>query len=211
MRELKRLLAACGDRDVWIMEVLPRFIIAHCCDNATHCTNVRQEGQAGTLACRKILADLADLNAMFGAHLTSPKVKMVATGDLLAGVNNDTSGQLMDSMYSSWNLDPVHGEKVAYTRIGLSLLDIIRKDPPPGSRGTASAPGRGHTKTTAHPAAPERRRGVATTKIEAATGGRTPLPAGRVAPPTPSTLAISTAEGTAPRAARAATTTSRVV
>jgi hypothetical protein len=33
-------------------------------------------------------------------------------------------------MYSSWNLDPVHGEKVAFTRIGLSLLDIIRKDPP---------------------------------------------------------------------------------
>jgi hypothetical protein len=48
----------------------------------------------------------------------------------LAGVKNATSGQLMDSMYSSWNLDPVHGEKVAFTRIGLSLLDIIRKDPP---------------------------------------------------------------------------------
>jgi hypothetical protein len=135
MKELKRLLAACRDRDVWIMEVLPRFIIAHCCDNAAHCTNVRQEGQAGTLACRKILADLADLNAMFGAHLTSPRVKMVATGDLLAGVKKATRGQLMDSMYSNWNLDPVHGEKVAYTRIGLSLLDIIRKDPPQGAEG----------------------------------------------------------------------------
>jgi hypothetical protein len=130
MRELKRLLAACGDRDVWIMEVLPRFIIAHCCDLVTHCRNVRQEGQAGTLACRRILADLADLNAMFGAHLTSARVKMIATGDLLAGVKNATSGQLMDSMYSSWNLDPVHGEKVAYTRIGLSLLDIIKQDLP---------------------------------------------------------------------------------
>ncbi len=48
----------------------------------------------------------------------------------MAGVKNATSGQLMDSMYSSWNLDPVQGEKVAYTRIGLSLLDIVRKDPP---------------------------------------------------------------------------------
>jgi hypothetical protein len=46
---------------------------------------------------------------MFGAHLTSPRVKMVATDDLLAGVKNATSGQLMDSMYSSWNMDPVHG------------------------------------------------------------------------------------------------------
>jgi hypothetical protein len=46
------------------------------------------------------------------------------------------------------------------------------------------------------------------------TGGRTPLPAGRVAPPTPSIPATLTAEGTAPRAAVAAgatTTTNRVV
>ncbi len=27
-------------------------------------------------------------------------------------------------------MDPVHGEKVAYTRIGLSLLDIIKQDLP---------------------------------------------------------------------------------
>jgi hypothetical protein len=54
---------------------------------------------------------------------------MVATGDLLTGIKNATSGQLMDSMYTSWNIDPVHGEKVAYTRIGLGLLDIIQKDP----------------------------------------------------------------------------------
>jgi hypothetical protein len=54
---------------------------------------------------------------------------MVATGHLLAGIKNSTSGQLMDSMYSSWNVDPVHGEKVTYTRIGLGLLDIIQKKP----------------------------------------------------------------------------------
>ncbi len=49
-------------------------------------------------------------------HLTSPPIKMVATGNL----KNATSGQLMDSMYSSWNMDPVHGENVTYTRIGLA-------------------------------------------------------------------------------------------
>jgi hypothetical protein len=90
---------------------------------------VRQEGQAGTQACKKILSDLAELNALLAAHLTSPRVKMAATGDLLAGIKNATSGQIMDSMYSSWNSDPVHGEKVAYTRISLGLLDIIQKDP----------------------------------------------------------------------------------
>jgi hypothetical protein len=70
---------------------------------------VRQEGPAGTQACKKILSDLAELNALLVAHLTSPLVKMVATGDLLAGIKNAPSGQLIDSMYSSWNMDPVHG------------------------------------------------------------------------------------------------------
>jgi hypothetical protein len=77
-----------------------------------------------------ILTDLAELNALLAAHLTSNKVKMLATGDILTGIKNATSGQLMDSMYSSWNTDPVHGEKVAYTRIDLGLLDIVRKEPP---------------------------------------------------------------------------------
>ncbi len=129
MKELKRLLAACGDHEVWIMEVLPGFLIVRCCDNVAHCANVRQEGQDGTQACKKILSDLAELNALLAAHLTTPRVKMVATGDLLAGTKNASSGQLMDSMYNSWNIDPVHGEKVAYTRNGLGLLDIIRKEP----------------------------------------------------------------------------------
>ncbi len=216
MRELKRLLAACGDREVWIMEVLPRFLIMHCCDVASHCANVRKDGPAGTQACKKILTDLAELNALLAAHLTTQKVKMVATGDLLAGVKNASSGQLMDSMYSSWNQDPVHGEKGAYTRIGLGILDLIKKDPP-GSRGTASAPGRGGGKTTRHQPVADPGK-----KIEAAaspvrgpdTGGTSlPPPTGPATQPTRSTLATSTAGGAAPRAAAAAgaATTSRAV
>jgi hypothetical protein len=102
---------------------------------------------------------------------------MVATGDLLAGVKNASSGQLMDSMYTSWNLDPVHGVKVAYTRIGLSLLDSSGRIPP-GSRGTASAPRRGRLKTTARLAAtvPEQKIEAATVKTGSATGGTSRLP-----------------------------------
>ncbi len=145
MKELKKLLAACRDREVWIMEVLPRFLIMHCCDIATHCANVRQERPAGTQACKKILTDkdLAELNALLAAHLTSPKVKMVATGDHLAGVKNASSSQLMDSMYNCWNQDPVHGEKVAYTRIGLGILDLIKKDSPREQRDSLCPKKRG--------------------------------------------------------------------
>ncbi len=62
-------------------------------------------------------------------HLTSPRVKMVATGNL----KNATSDQLMDSMYSSWNMDSVHGEKVAYTRIGLGLCQHHPEGPSEGA------------------------------------------------------------------------------
>jgi hypothetical protein len=36
-------------------------------------------------------------------------------------------GTLMDSLYEVWNQDPVHGERQAYTRIGLALLKHISK------------------------------------------------------------------------------------
>ncbi len=36
-------------------------------------------------------------------------------------------GILMDALYETWNLDPVHGERLAYTKIGLALLKHIDK------------------------------------------------------------------------------------
>ncbi len=47
------------------------------------------------------------------------------TGDLLTGEENSSMGTLMDSLYEVWNQDPVHGERQAYTRIGLALLKHI--------------------------------------------------------------------------------------
>jgi hypothetical protein len=216
VRELKRLLAACGDREVWILDVLPRYLIVHCCDNQAHCVNVRRDGRSGTEACKKILTDLAELNALLAAHLTSGNVKMIATGDILTGIKNATSGQLMDCMYSSWNTDAVHGEKVAYTRIGLGLLDIVRKDPP---REDSSSSNRKRTAGLAATAAPaalaDPDEAALRTGVAATTGGRTtpptrPAGTGR---PTRSTPATSTAEGGAHLAAEAAgaATTNRVV
>jgi hypothetical protein len=78
-------------------------------------------------AGKKLLEDIAELNAEMAAHLTGPGVKFVSTGDLLTGVENSSMGTLMDSLYEVWNRDPVHGERQAYTRIGLALLKHISK------------------------------------------------------------------------------------
>jgi hypothetical protein len=34
-------------------------------------------------------------------------------------------GTLMDALYETWSQDTVHGDKIAYTKIGLALLKLI--------------------------------------------------------------------------------------
>ncbi len=34
-------------------------------------------------------------------------------------------GTLMDALYETWSQDAVHGDKIAYTKIGLALLKLI--------------------------------------------------------------------------------------
>jgi hypothetical protein len=33
----------------------------------------------------------------------------------------------MDALYETWNQDAVHGERIAYTKIGLALLKLINR------------------------------------------------------------------------------------
>ena len=127
IRELQRLLEAMKDREIWIMDVIPRFLLVFCCEDAGHCAKVRLPGAEGMAAGKKLLEDIAELNAEMAAHLTGPGVNFVSTGDLLTGVENSSMGTLMDSLYEVWNKDPVHGERQAYTRIGLALLKHITK------------------------------------------------------------------------------------
>jgi len=50
-----------------------------CCDNNEHCVKVRQQGPAGVAAGKKLLSELAELNAEIATHLTGPRVKFVST------------------------------------------------------------------------------------------------------------------------------------
>jgi hypothetical protein len=58
-------------------------------------------------------------------------------------------GQLVDTLYDCWRSDPVHGDKSAYAKIALGLLDFLAdRKPPKGSNKrsrTASSPIRHQT------------------------------------------------------------------
>ncbi len=123
LRELKRAVDACGNRLVLIMEVVLRFVLRPCCDEPTHCINTRQLDSAGVAAGKRILHDLVDLNVRMAEY----NVQYISTGDLLAGAENCTMGELMDALYSCWSKDPVHGDKIAYHRIAMGLMDILSR------------------------------------------------------------------------------------
>jgi hypothetical protein len=40
-------------------------------------------------------------------------------------VKDASVGTLMDTLFETWSKDPVHGEKRAYTKIGLALLHFL--------------------------------------------------------------------------------------
>jgi hypothetical protein len=127
LRELKRAIEACGSRLVLIMEVLPRFLLRPCCNDLTHCSNTRQLDSAGVAASKRVLHDFADLNIKIADYLSASNVQYVSTGDLLAGCDNATMGELMDVFFSYWSKDPVHGDKVAYTRIAMRIINILSR------------------------------------------------------------------------------------
>jgi hypothetical protein len=132
LRELKRAIIACGNRLVLVMEVLPRFLLCPCCDDNGHCSNTRLLDAAGIAAGKRILHDLADLNLKIADYLSASNVRYISTGDLLAGSDNASMGDLMDALYTSWSKDPVHGDKSAYNRIAVGLLNILSRKAPDG-------------------------------------------------------------------------------
>jgi hypothetical protein len=127
LRELKRAIVACGNRLVLVMEVLPPFLLRPCCEDTGHCSNTRLLDAAGIAAGKRILHDLADLNLKIADYLSASNVRYISTGDLLAGSDNATMGELMDALYTSWSKDPVHGDKSAYNWIPVGLLNILSR------------------------------------------------------------------------------------
>ncbi len=58
--------------------------------------------------------------------------KMVPTVGLLTGVPAASAEVQMDGLYEFWSSDPVHGDKIAYSKIALGLLDLLDRKLPDG-------------------------------------------------------------------------------
>ncbi len=114
------------------MEIVPRFLLKACCEDVLHCLNVRGNGSGAIDAARKILDDLSGLNVRIGDYMAVNAAKMVSTVGLLTGVPSASAEVQMDCLYEFWSNDPVHGDKIAYSKIALGLLDLLDRKLPDG-------------------------------------------------------------------------------
>jgi hypothetical protein len=67
-----------------------------------------------------------------GDYMSGNAAKMVPTIGLLTGVPAATAEVQMDGLYEFWSSDPVHGDKIAYSKIALGLLDLLDRNLPDG-------------------------------------------------------------------------------
>jgi hypothetical protein len=130
---IKRLLAICGDRKVFIITPCLRYANASCCTAAGHCIHHLIPDFD-----HRLLDDLRRLHSFFKQRLSSfANCSVIPAGDLIAG-KMDASNTDIIAAYSGWGA--VHGSGTSYTRMALYLLDNLFRVPlakpaPPPNKG----------------------------------------------------------------------------
>jgi hypothetical protein len=115
---LKRILAVCGGRKVFIITPLLRYINEFCCIEPTHCTHKLISESAV-----KLLLDLGRLHRFIESRLSSfPLCEVIPAGNLLAAKHGASTSEIL-AAYSCWGA--VHGSGAAYTRMALTLVDKV--------------------------------------------------------------------------------------
>ncbi len=134
LAELDRVIAACGNRRIFILAVLPRYFLKPCCDDISHCANVCRHDETAVEAGKKLLRDLETLNEQLAARYNGRNTQFIFSGDLLTGKSRSSMGDLVASLFECWRSDPVHGDKSAYIKLAMGLMDFLEPKPISRSR-----------------------------------------------------------------------------
>jgi hypothetical protein len=92
-----------------------------CCPDLSHCIHRLLPDSAS-----KLLEDLQRLHQFVKSRLSSfPRCQVIPAGDLLTG-STGASHKVILAAYAGWGA--VHGSAAAYTRMALSLVDLLNND-----------------------------------------------------------------------------------
>ncbi len=102
LAELDRVIAACGNRRICILAVLPRYFLKPRCDDTSHCANLCRHDETAVDAGKKLLRDLENLNEQLAARYNGRNTQFIFSGDLLTGKCRSSMGDLVDSLFECW-------------------------------------------------------------------------------------------------------------
>ena len=112
---LNTLIKACGDRQIFILSPMVRFIIMPCCDHPAHMTNFGKPDYLST-----ILRDLGRLRSTIRNKLVGGQ--LIDSMELLCG-----DGYSMERAEAAarlgWQEDPVHPTKHSVAKMALHLIE----------------------------------------------------------------------------------------
>jgi hypothetical protein len=104
---LDDIVKLCGERKIYILTPLPRYILVPCCDNDQHCVNLVVKYAASRQGVFDIMDELDLIGKAVSIKFTSCTV--LNTGDLLIGKTDATRQKVLDAII-------VHGTKAGYSK-----------------------------------------------------------------------------------------------
>jgi hypothetical protein len=116
----------CGERKIYILTPLPRYILVPCCDSDAHCVNLVVKDAASKQGVFDIMDELDLIGKAVSIKFASCTV--LCTGDLLVRKQDATRREVLDAMISNWMNDPVHGTKAGYSKIAMKLAERVEAD-----------------------------------------------------------------------------------
>ena len=117
---IMKMVQACGNRRIYIITPLPRYLNASCCQDESHCTHLKEGGGAGLRICCNLHRIIIFLKNQFREHHACV---VVNTGDVLSGTINAAPTDVLAAT-ASWGA--VHGPDSAYDLMAEDLLHRIQ-------------------------------------------------------------------------------------
>ncbi len=123
---LGQLVELCGDRRIYILTHLPRYILVPCCDHTSHCVNLLVKDNETHQGVFYIMNKLDQSGKTISSKF--PSCMVINTGNLLAGQSGVIRHEILDVMITCLMTDPVHSIKSDYTKLAMKLVEKMEDD-----------------------------------------------------------------------------------
>ena len=123
---LDEIIKICGNRRIYILTLLPRYILVPCCEDDSHCINLVVKDDVTRQGVFDIMDELEMIGKAVSIKFSSCTV--INTGDLLAGKTGGSRHEILDAMIAHWMSDPVHGTKPGYSKLAMKLAERAEAD-----------------------------------------------------------------------------------